>query len=1049
MRSLKFSVVKSQKGHWTPKGWVFSFGLLLTPSLFAQSQGSEAWVQFPPRVTPRQSIPKPAEGKSENIQIPTTKSYQRGLKSASTYDGNSQTYTVTFGDGSTTNVTEKAVSQQIVWADDHITRITVYKFQDGSSHRTQQRVPGIDRLPIYTGDKQTIVTDYGDGTSSVIESKAVFQSQVISDDQLTKLVTYLFQDGNTHKDIQPIKVAVKKSTYTGASQETVFTYSDGSTEIRQFQPVESKISWDTDHVTKRIEHIFQDGSTSQEKETVAPTIETAGYLENQKNLRVKYADGFVKEEKQDATDKEVSWSEDKRTQITRYKFADGSFHVVEKRVNEKLVKTEFENGIEIATYKLGDDSFEVVKTAAIETTQEWWRDRISLLTHYTFPSGRVNTVIQAIQPIKTVLNYERHKQFTSLRYGDGSTDLVTNTATSQSVEWLDDHITKKTTYQFEDGTTSTAHDNVAPVREKPRYLADQQIIITEYGDGFKTRDVFKPVSQQVVWSAEKTNRTITYQFPDRSSHVDEEFIGIDGTFISKAIASKAEIDAANPFVLSGFRFNGNTQFNAEQLSTALGPWVGQLVDFKSLVNASSLITNLYRERGLLANVTVPQQEVRGGWVLLDVSESKLANVSLREQVPDNPVSKHATEIVKANNNVGDFLELRRLEKTALLLNEIPGVKADLALKPGGNANETDLVIDVKPAKPYEGSVSTDNTGSPATGSEHVFGTLNLNGWANRGDVISLMTMKSQGTELSRISYSEPLGPYGWRVGASTMAMSYHVITPSLADLNVHGPSKGNGIEASGPLIKDKLGNLNLQLTLDQKTFHNQIATGTYSNYAASVYGVNLSGNVEEPMERANTQYGLNWVSGNINLNGSPNKNEDATGAQTAGNFNKYKLLLKREQQLSSQTTFSAAYQTQWASKNLDSSEKFTLGGSQGVRAYGTNEASGSEGQLLNLEIQHLTQMDDVVLSNAIFYDVGKITVNKNSGFATAYRPNVYALKGMGLWLGFNVRNKVGLVSGRLTWAKRVAGNPAANSLGLDQDGTLIHDRWWLTVSQSF
>ena len=1049
MSELRFSALGNHFEARACRALALAMGLLFSSALFAQTEKNQDWVQFPPRVTPRQAIPKASDTQADIVQFPSLKTVQRGLKSASTYDGNKQSYTVTFGDGSTTKVTEKAISQQTLWAEDHITKITVYKFDDGSTHRTEQKIPGLIRPPIYQGEKQFIVTDYGDGTSSVVENSSVFESQVISDDQLTKLVTYLFPDGNTHKEVLPIKVTAKNSTYAGANQETLFTYSDGSTELRKFQANDSKITWRDDHVTKVTEYFFEDGTTSKEKEVVEPTIETLGYIDNQKISQLKYGDGFVKEQKQAAIDKEISWSDDKRIQLTRYKFADGSFHLTEKRVQEKLVKTEFENDVEIATYKLGDESFEVVRTTAIEKREEWWRDRISLLTHYTFPSGKVNTVIKAIQPTKTVLGYERNKQFTSLRYGDGSTDLITNTAISQSVDWHTDHISKQTTYQFEDGSTSSSVDTVLPVQLKPIYFYDQQILMTEYGDGFKSKEIIKPVSQKVVWSPERTHRTITYQFPDNSSHVDEEFVGIDGNFISKAIASKADIDAANPFVLKGFKFKGNTKFNSDQLSNALQPWMGQTVDFKSLLNASSLVANLYREKGLLANVSVPQQEVQGGLVILDVSESKLANISIRDDVPESSVSKHASDIVKANNNVGGFLELKSLEKTAILLSEIPGVKADIALKQGGNANETDVVVDIKPAKLYEGSLSADNTGSPSTGKQHVFGTLNFNGLANRGDVISLMTMKSQGSELSKIAYSEPFGPYGWRVGASSMAMNYHVITADLADLNVHGPSKGSGIEASGPLVKDKFGNINLQLTWDEKSFHNQIATGTYSNYSASVLGINLLGNVEDGLDGVNSTYGLSWISGKMNLNGSPNQAEDLAGPQTAGDFNKYKIMLKREQQLTKQTTFSTAYQGQWASKNLDSSEKFTLGGSQGVRAYGTNEASGSEGQLLNFELQHLNQIDDVVVSKAIFYDIGKVKVNKHSDFSTAYRPNLYTLKGMGLWVGFNMRNKIGLVSGRLTWSKRIGENPAANSLGLDQDGTLIHDRWWLTLSQSF
>jgi hemolysin activation/secretion protein len=281
-------------------------------------------------------------------------------------------------------------------------------------------------------------------------------------------------------------------------------------------------------------------------------------------------------------------------------------------------------------------------------------------------------------------------------------------------------------------------------------------------------------------------------------------------------------------------------------------------------------------------------------------------------------------------------------------------------------------------------------------------------------------------------------------------MKYQVISSDMLALNAHGPANTRGLDLMIPLARGRDGNLSLQVTADDKKFQNETYVGTYSRYSANVYGVNLQGTQSDELGQGGlTTYGLSWISGRFDLNGSPNENDDLNGAQIAGKFNKYKLSLKREQQLSRSTTLSVSYQSQWADKNLDSSEKIFLGGSQGVRAYAANEAGGTQGQLLNLELQQQIQIADGVFTQAVFYDVGEITVNKNNNFATALPLNSYSLKGAGIWAGWNVRNKLGMAYARLTWARRVGVNPAANLLGLDQDGTLIRDRWWLTLNQSF
>ena len=43
---------------------------------------------------------------------------------------------------------------------------------------------------------------------------------------------------------------------------------------------------------------------------------------------------------------------------------------------------------------------------------------------------------------------------------------------------------------------------------------------------------------------------------------------------------------------------------------------------------------------------------------------------------------------------------------------------------------------------------------------------------------------------------------------------------------------------------------------------------------------------------------------------------------------------------------------QLANKNLDSSEKFTLGGIGGVRAYPSGEASGDEGRKISFDLKY-------------------------------------------------------------------------------------------------
>ena len=134
---------------------------------------------------------------------------------------------------------------------------------------------------------------------------------------------------------------------------------------------------------------------------------------------------------------------------------------------------------------------------------------------------------------------------------------------------------------------------------------------------------------------------------------------------------------------------------------------------------------------------------------------------------------------------------------------------------------------------------------------------------------------------------------------------------------------------------------------------------------------------------------------------------------------------------------------QAASKNLDSAEKFYLGGASGVRAYPTSEAGGAAGQMLNLEL--LTRLPSQ-FSLIGFYDWGQVTTNINNSFAGAAAPNRHALKGAGLSLAWAGPQGIYL---KATWARRLGGNPNPTATGRDQDGSLTHNRFWLMASLAF
>lgn len=205
-----------------------------------------------------------------------------------------------------------------------------------------------------------------------------------------------------------------------------------------------------------------------------------------------------------------------------------------------------------------------------------------------------------------------------------------------------------------------------------------------------------------------------------------------------------------------------------------------------------------------------------------------------------------------------------------------------------------------------------------------------------------------------------------------------------------------------------------------------------SDYISRNLSVGLSGNTFDELGGGGVNSAsLGLVAGSIALG----QLDTGENLEREGNFGKLRYSVSRQQAIGRELSLYAVLSGQQADKTLDSSEKLSLGGSSGVRAYPSGEGSGSSGQLATLELrQRLPQG----FSAVVFYDWGSVS---NSDGSPSYR-----LHGAGL--GLNWQTPIGATV-KATWAQRLGDNPNPSATGTDQDGTLNRSRWWLSASIPF
>lgn len=496
--------------------------------------------------------------------------------------------------------------------------------------------------------------------------------------------------------------------------------------------------------------------------------------------------------------------------------------------------------------------------------------------------------------------------------------------------------------------------------------------------------------------------------------------------------------------VSRFQFAGNTLLTQAQLAPAVASFVNRPLSFNDLQNAAAAVAETYRKAGWIVRVYLPLQEIKDGVVTLQVVEAVFGQVRMEGTAPTRVPFDRLVPIVGAAQPHGAALKAQAMDRALLLLDDMPGISTAGSLAPGEQANEVDLVLKVEDEKLINGQVGVDNASARSTGSARLTADLYINSPLRLGDQAVVNLMHTEGSDYARLAYTVPLGAAGWRVGANASHLRYRLVDDALAALDASGTSTTSGVEATYPLIRARLKNLYLALNYDNKRFDNRAAATTITNYKIDTFTVGLNGNVLD-------QYGgggsnsasLALVHGKVDLDGSPNARADALTTRTGGSFTKLRYAASRQQVLTEALALYAAFSGQTAGKNLDSAEKFYLGGAYGVRAYPSNEGGGSEGQLFNLELRARLPNNVNVTG---FYDWGHVKVNHDNAFPGAPALGSYSLKGAGLsvaWLasfGLNLK---------ATWARRIGDNPNPTLTGTDQDGSFRKNRFWLQATMPF
>lgn len=470
-----------------------------------------------------------------------------------------------------------------------------------------------------------------------------------------------------------------------------------------------------------------------------------------------------------------------------------------------------------------------------------------------------------------------------------------------------------------------------------------------------------------------------------------------------------------------FRISGNTVFGEEELAAAAKEFLGKEQDINGLNDAATAVRAYYRTRGyFLAQAYLPRQQIRDGVVEIAVIEGRIGKLEVNVK-PGTRISEDLIRgILESHLREGDLITETGLEKPLLLVNDLPNAIVTSEIRPSKTVGAADLRINLEQAEDIvNGFVDFDNAGSRFTGEFRLGVTMNVNSPFQLGDQLSVRVFTTEERFLlRRVGYTLPVGPWGTRIGASYIDFDYRLgkdfSTPAnqggQGDLKAHGYGTAASIFAFHPFIRTRNVNLIGQYAIEDKRLFDRVDS-LNDNTDTYIYNHKLGfvGDFRDGMLGG----GLNAFSfliteGSVNIGQEAKRIADqgAAGRKTAGAFAKYNYEFRRLQRVDENSSVLLSLIGQKASKNMASAERFSLGGSAGVRAYPVGEAAGDEGYVFTAEYRYImpglkVKGADVTISG--FYDQGSVRVEKNFLTGDQQRNGVNEINlsgaGVGLSLG--------------------------------------------------
>jgi hemolysin activation/secretion protein len=444
-------------------------------------------------------------------------------------------------------------------------------------------------------------------------------------------------------------------------------------------------------------------------------------------------------------------------------------------------------------------------------------------------------------------------------------------------------------------------------------------------------------------------------------------------------ATVAVTAAEARFPIHSFEVLGNTTIAENLIHKELAGYYGLAQEFSDLEAARMALQDLYVQHGYSAvKVTIPEQEVSGGTIIFQVTESRIGRVMV------TGANFHDEENIRRTApalSEGEVPNVVAIAESLRLANNNPSKKEHLVLKTSEQPDLIDALIKVDDKKTGVFFATLDNSGTPETGNSRLaIGYQDYN-VLNRDHLLTLRLVMSpeeyEAVSILGVGYQIPL--YQYADTLDLYAGYSNVDSGTVAGLfDVSGEGSVVGARYTHNFRKKSRYEDSLSLALERREYKNNIDfSGLPIGSDVNIQPLTLTykGGLSKPRTEADF-----YLSAVRNIPGGESGGDTdfekiRTGADS--NYGLWRLGGNVTYTLPAGWVLRAVVNAQHSDEPLIPGEQFGLGGMASVRGFDERVVTGDRGWAAsaNIYTPDLARTQSLVerkLRLAMFVDGGEV-----------------------------------------------------------------------------